>query len=56
MALDLNVNGTMKRGRTKKILLEAVMEQSRKVGLNKSDAINRSRWRLMVNTISSMMR
>ena len=39
-----------------KILLLAVIEQSRKVGLNEHDANNRSRWRLWVNAISSMMR
>ena len=43
-----------KRGRPKKIWLKAVVEQSRKVGLNASDADNRSRWRLVVNNISSM--
>ena len=33
-----------------------VVEQSRKVGLNASHANNRSRWRLGVNTIFSVMR
>ena len=51
-ALDLRVKGTRKRGRQKKTGLRAVVEQSRKVGLNVSDANNRSRWRLGVNTIS----
>ena len=55
-ALDSKVKGTWKRGRPKKTWLRAVVEQSRKVGLNVSDANNRSRWRLRVNTISSMMR
>ena len=49
MALDFNVRGTMKRGRPKKTWLMAVVEQSRKVGLNE---INHSRWRLWVDTIS----
>ena len=44
------------KGRPKKTWLKAVMEQSRKVGLNESDANNRSRWRLGVITISSKMR
>ena len=43
-------------GRPKKTWLNAVIGQSRKVGLNESDAINHSRWRLGVNAISSMMR
>ena len=55
-ALDLKVKGTMKKGRPKKTWLKAVLEQSRKVGLNESDANNRSRWRLGVNTISRMLR
>ena len=55
-ALDIKVKWTMKRGRPKKTWLRAVVEQSRKVGLNGSDANNRSRWKLGVNTISSKMR
>ena len=46
----------MKRGRQRKTWLTAVMEHSRKVGLNGSDANNSSRWRLGVNAISSMIR
>ena len=41
-ALDSRVKGTMKRGRPKKTWLRAVVEQSRKVGLNLGDANNRS--------------
>ena len=55
-ALDFEVKWTRKRGRPKKTWLKAVIEQSRKVGLNEGDANNPSRWRLGVNTISSMMR
>ena len=55
-ALYPNVKGTRKRGRPKKTCLKVVIEQSRKVGLNDSDANNHSRLRLGVNTISSMMR
>ena len=55
-AFDLRVKGTVKRGRPKKTCLRAVVEQSRKVGLNESDANNRSRWRLGVNAISRMMK
>ena len=54
-ALDLKAKGTRKRDRPKKIWLRAVVEQSRKVGLNASDANSRSRWRLGVNTVSSKM-
>ena len=43
-ALDFNVKGTRKRGRPKKTWLRAVIEWSRKVGLNVGDANNRSRW------------
>ena len=49
-------NRTRKRGRPKKTWIRVYMEQSRKVGLNESDANKHSRWRLGVNTISSMMR
>ena len=55
-ALDLTVKGTRKRGRPKNTWLKAVVEQNRKVGLNESDANDRSRWRLGVNTTSSKMR
>ena len=55
-SLDIRVNGTRERGRPKKPWLIAVVEQSRNVGLNASDANNRSTWRLGVNTISSKMR
>ena len=54
-ALDFKAKGTMKRGRLKKTWLRAVVEQSRIAKLNKSDAINHSRWRLGINTISSKM-
>ena len=55
-SLDLKVKGTRIRGRPKKSWLKAVIEQSRKVGLNENDANSCSRWRLGVNTISKMMR
>ena len=55
-ALGLKVRGTGKRRGPNKTWPKAVVEQSRKVGLNVSDANNRSRWRLGVNTISRMMR
>ena len=56
MEIDFKAKGTGKRGRPKKTWLKAVIEQSRKVGLNESYANNRSRWRTGVNTHSSMMR
>ena len=40
-ALDLRVKWTRKWRRQKKMLLKAVVEQSRNVGLNESDANNR---------------
>ena len=55
-ALDFEVKGTRKRSRPNNTWLRAVVEESREVGLNKSDANNRSRWRLRLNTISSIMR
>ena len=55
-AFDCKVKGTMKRGRPKKTWLKAVVGQSRIDGLNKSDANDRSRWRLWVNTTFRMMR
>ena len=55
-SLDSNVKGTREKGRPKKTCLKAVIEQRRKVGQNKSYINNRSRWRLGINTISSMMR
>ena len=39
-----------------KTWLKAIIEQGRKVGPNVSDANNRSRWRLGINTICRMMR
>ena len=41
MALDHKEKGTRKRGRPKKTWLKAIVEQSRKVGLNDRDANNR---------------
>ena len=43
-------------GRPKKTWLRKVVEHNRNVGLNASDANNRSRSRLGVNAISSKMR
>ena len=54
-ALYLRVKWTMKRDRPKKTWLIAVVEHNIKVWLNVSDANNRSRWRLEVNTICSLM-
>ena len=46
----------MKIGKPRKTWLRAVVEQSRKVGLNEGDANNRSRWNLTVNAIPSKMK
>ena len=43
MALDIKIKGTRKRGGPKKPWLKGAVEQSRNVGLNESDANNRSR-------------
>ena len=43
-------------GRPKNTWLKAVIEQIRKVRLDEGDANKCSRWRLGLNTISSMMR
>ena len=55
-ALDFRVKWTRKRGRPMKTWLKTVVEQSRKVGQNASDANNYSCWKLGVSTISSKMR
>ena len=55
-ALDLIVKWTRKMGRPKKTWLIAVVELSRLVEFNVSDAIIHSRWRLGVSTISNMVR
>ena len=55
-ALEFKVKVTMKRGMPNKTGLKAVVEPSRKVGLNVSDANNRSMQRLWVGTTSKMTR
>ena len=52
--LGFKVKGTRKIGRSKKTWLIAVVEQSRKVGLNESDDNSHSKWSIGVNTIYSM--
>ena len=54
--LYLEVKVTRERGRVKKTRLMAVVEQSRNVGLNESDANIRSSWRLGVIAISCKKR
>ena len=54
-ALYFKVKGTRKNGRPKKTRLWAAAEQSGNVGLNESDANNRSRWTFGVNAIHSKM-
>ena len=51
-ALDLKVRGTRKNGRPKKTWLKQMLSRVE----NESDANNRTKWRLEVNTISSKMR
>ena len=55
-ALDLRVKETKQMGRPKKAWLRSVVEQSRKGGLNESDANSRSKLRLGANILSSKMK
>ena len=55
-ALYFKVKWSRKRGRPKKVWFRAIIEQSRKVGLNEGAAHSRSIWRSGVNTILSIMR
>ena len=54
--LDLRVKLAMKMGRPKKTWLTVVVEQSRKVWMDASDANSRLRWKLGVSAIHINMR
>ena len=45
VALDLEVSGTRKRGRWKKIWKKQVEEKTEKISLKKEDALHRDKWR-----------
>ena len=50
-ALEFEVKGKLKRRRTKKTWKTQVEKESKSVGLEKKDALNRSRWRVGVGEI-----
>ena len=47
-ALEFEVKGKRKRGRPKKTWKRQVEKESKSVGLEKEDAVNRVRWRVGV--------
>ena len=51
-ALEFEVRGKRKRGRPKKTWKTQVEKQSKSVGLEKKDAMNRARWRVGVRKIA----
>ena len=51
-ALEFEVKGKGKRGRTKKMWKMQVEKESKSVGLEKKDAMNRARWRVGVGKIA----
>ena len=51
-ALEFVVKGKRKRGRPKKTWKMQVEKESRSVGLEKEDAMNRARWRVGVAQIA----
>ena len=51
-ALEFEVKGKRKRGRPKKTRKTQVEKESKSVGLEKKDAMNRARWRVGVKEIA----
>ena len=51
-ALEFEVKGKKKRGRSKKTWKTQVEKESNGVGLEKEDALNRARWRVGVEEIA----
>ena len=51
-ALEFEVKGKRKRGRPKKTWKTQVEKESKSVGLEKEDAMNRARWRVVVGDIA----
>ena len=51
-ALEFEVKGKKKRGRPKKTWKMQVEKESKSVGLEKEDAMNRARWRVGVGEIA----
>ena len=52
-ALEFEVKGKRKRGRPKKALKTQVQKESKSIGLDKEDALNRARWRVGVGEIAA---
>ena len=52
-ALEFEVKGKRKRGRPKKTWKKQVEKESKSVGLDKKDAMNRARWRVGVREIAA---
>ena len=50
-ALEFKVKGKRKRGRPKKTWKMQVEKESKSVGLEEKDAMNRARWRVVVGEI-----
>ena len=51
-ALEFKMKGRRKRGRPKKTWKTKVDKESKSVGLEKEDALNRARWRVGVGEIA----
>ena len=52
-SLEFEVKGKRKRGRPKKTWKAQVEKESKSVGLEKKDAMNRARWRMGVREIAA---
>ena len=55
VALNLEVTGKRKRGRSKKTWKKQVEEETEKIGLKKEDALRRDKWRDGVQAIAEGM-
>ena len=55
VALDLELTGKRKRGRSRKTSKKQVEEETKKIGLKKEDALSRDKWRDGVRAITEEM-
>ena len=55
-ALDIEVEGQNKKGRSKRTWKKQVEEESVKVGLRREDALCRSKWSIGINHIAAGLR
>ena len=55
VALDLEVSGKRKRGRSKKTWRKQVEEETERISLKKEDALNRAKWRDGVQVVADRM-